>query len=133
MSPLKQVQAYQKTGAYSGVMYAEPHALITQMLDGALMRIAEAGGAIERKEISRKAEAISKAVLIVGALEGCLDHEQGGEIASNLSRLYEYMNISLAQANINNDIDKLDEVSNLLLEIKSAWIQIPAQQHKESA
>ena len=33
---------YQSTGTYSGVMYADPHSLITQMFDGALRRIAQA-------------------------------------------------------------------------------------------
>ena len=127
------VKEYQKTGAYSGAMFADPHSLITQMLDGALTRIAQAKGAIDRSETANKAELISKAILIVGSLEGCLDHEQGGELSRNLANLYEYINLTLAQANINNDTSKLEEVSNLLLEIKSAWVQIPAQLERASA
>ncbi len=129
----KQAKAYQKTGAYSGAMFADPHSLITQMFDGALTRIAQAKGAIDRGEIASKAELISKAILIVGSLEGCLDHEQGGELSQNLASLYEYMTLTLAQANIHNDLSKLDEVSNLMLEIKSAWVQVPAQLDRASA
>ena len=81
-------------------MFADPHSLITQMIDGAMTRIAQAKGAISRGETGNKAESISKAILIVGSLEGCLDHEQGGELSQNLSSLYEYMSLSLAQANI---------------------------------
>ena len=123
----KQINAYQKTNAYSGTLYADPHSLITQMFEGALTRIAQAKGAINRNEIPQKAELIGKAILIIGSLEGCLDHEKGGELSHNLSRLYEYMNLTLAQANIQNDITKLDEVSRLLLEIKTAWNEIPNQ------
>ena len=68
---------------------------------------------------------ISKAVLILGGLEGCINHKAGGELAENLSNLYQYMSITLAEANIHDDIAKLNEVSGLLLEIKSAWEQIP--------
>ncbi|MFT5218340.1 MAG: flagellar protein FliS [Planctomycetota bacterium] len=124
--------AYANNDVYSGAMYADPHSLITQMLDGALTRIAQAKGAIARSDVAAKAELISKAVLIVGGLEGCVSHERGGDLAVNLSRLYQYMSVTLTQANISNDIEKLEEVSRLLLEIKSAWVQVPAQINKAS-
>ncbi len=130
---VRYAKAYQKTGVYSGTMYADPHSLITQMFDGALTRIAQAKGAIARGDTAAKAELISKAVLIVGGLEGCVNHKQGGDLAENLSRLYQYMSITLTEANINDDIAKLNEVSGLLLEIKSAWIQIPQQNQQASA
>ena len=107
--------------------------MITQMFDGVLTRIAQAKGAIERGDVAAKAELISKAVLIVGGLEGCINHKEGGELADNLSRLYQYMSITLTEANIHSDIAKLNEVSKLLLEIKSAWVQIPGQTQQASA
>ncbi len=128
-----QAKAYQDTGTYSGAMFADPHSLITQMLDGALTRIAQAKGAIDRGENVNKAELISKPITIVGSLDGCLDHKQGGEMSQNLSSLYEYINMILVQANINNDVSKLEESSKLLLEIKSAWVQIPALLEQASA
>jgi flagellar protein FliS len=126
-NPAKKIEAYQKTGTYASTVFADPHSLITQMLDGALTRIAQAKGAIERKEIATKAELISKAITIIGSLEGCLDHEKGGELSRNLSSLYEYMNFTLAEGNIYNNVSKLEEVTRLLLEIKVGWMQIPQQ------
>ncbi len=128
-----QASAYQNTGNYSSTMYADPHSLVTQMFDGALQRLAQAKGAVTRGDVKQKGETISKAIRIIGSLEGCLDHEQGGELSQNLASLYEYMNLTLAQANIQNDIAKLDEVSSLLTEIKSAWLQIPAQLNQANA
>lgn len=128
-----QARLYQKTDAYTGTAFADPHSLITQMMDGALTRIAQAKGAISRGEIANKADLISKAILIIGSLEGCLDHEQGGDLSQNLSSLYEYMNLTLVRANIEDDISKLEEVSHLLQEIRSAWIQIPSQLKRASA
>lgn len=123
----RQASVYQKTANYSGTMHADPHSLITQMFDGALSRIAQAKGSMERSETLQKAELISKAILIIGSLEGCLDHDQGGELSQNLSKLYEYMCLTLTEANIHNDVKKLEEVSGLILTIKSGWIQIPDQ------
>ncbi len=111
----------------SAIAYADPHELILRLMNGAIERIAQARGAISRGEIAIKAESISKAVLIVGGLEGCVNHQAGGELADNLSSLYQYMGIRLAEANIHDDIAKLNEVSDLLLQIRSAWVQIPQQ------
>ena len=127
------IDLYQETQVCGSAMYADPHALITQMFDGALTRIAQAKGAISRGDVAAKAELISKAVSIVGGLEGCINHKAGGELADNLSNLYQYMSITLAEANIHDDIAKLNEVSKLLLEIKSAWEQIPQYTQQASA
>jgi len=120
-------KAYQKTSNYSGVLYADPHSLIVQMFDGALQRIAQAKGAMERSDIAEKATLIGKAITIIASLDACLDHEKGGGISTNLSELYTYMNLTLTQANIDNNPQKLEEIISLLLEIKSAWAQIPQQ------
>ena len=127
-----QAKAYASTQTYSGVAYADPHSLITQMFDGALKRIAQAKGAIERKDIPNKCTHIGHAVAIIGSLEGCLDYEKGGELSRNLSDLYEYMNLRLAEANINNDVSKREEVTRLILELKGAWVQIPDLLLKQS-
>jgi flagellar protein FliS len=125
-------KAYAETETYSGVAYADPHTLITLMLDGALKRIAQAKAAIGRNDIAAKGENISSAVAIIGNLEGCLDLEKGGELARNLGALYDYMNLSLTQANVENDTSKLDEVMKLILEIKSAWVQIAPANNKKA-
>ena len=109
----------------SAIAYADPHELILRLLNGAVERISQARGAISRGDTAAKAESISKAVMIVGGLEGCVNHQAGGELAENLSALYQYMSIRLAEANIHDDIAKLNEVTDLLLEIRSAWAQIP--------
>jgi flagellar secretion chaperone FliS len=116
-----------KNASNSAVAYSDPHSLITQMLDGSLTRIAQAKGAMERGQTAVKAELIGKAIMLVGGLEGCLDHEKGGDLAANLSSLYEYMTITLTQANLHNDVEKLDEVTRLMLQIKSAWVAIPEE------
>jgi flagellar protein FliS len=109
----------------SSINFASPHELITRLLDGALERLAQSKGAIQQNNIKMKGELISKAISIIGALSGCLDHEKGGTLSQNLEGLYEYMIIILTEANINNDISKVDETIRLLLEIKGAWIQVP--------
>lgn len=91
------------------------------LLEGALEKIAVAKGHMERKEIAEKGRAISWAIDILEGLRISLDQEAGGELAANLDALYEYMGVQLVEANISNSVEKLDEVSRLLKQIKSAW------------
>jgi len=125
MNASTQAKAYQSMATYSGVAYADPHSLITQMMDGALSRLTRAKGALQRKNVAEKGELIGNCINIIAGLHACLDQEQGGDLARNLSDLYEYMNLRLAQANAENDVEKLDEVARLLIEIRGAWVQIP--------
>ncbi|MDP1619631.1 MAG: flagellar export chaperone FliS, partial [bacterium] len=50
-----------------------------------------------------------------------LDKTAGGEIAVSLDALYEYMSNRLLMANLNNDPATLEEVSNLLSQLRDAW------------
>jgi flagellar protein FliS len=82
--------------------------------------MAAAKGAIMHKEVAIKGENISKAIGILGGLRASLDLSQG-EIAKNLDRLYDYMERRLVEANLKNDETIIDEVSDLLRDVKSAW------------
>ena len=123
---LKAVNQYQSADN-SSIEYADPHELILRLMNGAIERIAQSKGAMQHGDVKQKGECLGKAISIIGGLEGCLDHSQPGNLSINLSALYQYMIISLTQANISDDIAKLNEISDLLLEIKSAWEQIPEQ------
>lgn len=123
---VKAVNQYQSADN-SSIVYADPHELILRLMNGAIERIAQAKGAIQHGNVTQKGEYLGKAISIIGGLEGCLDHSQEGNLSTNLADLYHYMIVSLTQANIENDIAKLNEISGLLLEIKSAWEQIPGQ------
>ena len=124
--------AYKVTKNQSAIDDASPHQLITMLLEGALERVASASGAMGRGEISVSGESIGKAIGIIDSLRVSLDREQGGQIADNLSALYDYMTRRLLEANATKDADMLGEVAGLLREIKVAWDQVPADLHHVS-
>lgn len=116
---------YAKVGVESGVNAADPHKLIAMLYQGALLAIANAKSGILRNDISVKGTSISKAIAIIDeGLNACLDKKVGGQLAQNLSALYEYMCTRLMVANLKNDIAILDEVATLLSEIGQAWESI---------
>jgi flagellar protein FliS len=118
--------AYRSVAAHGGVAAADPHQLIVMLLDGALERIAGAKGAIEHGSPESRNRLLHRTVAIIDELRGSLNLAAGGEIAANMADLYDYSGKLLMRANIENRTDLLDEVSHLLREIRSAWIQIPS-------
>ena len=82
-------------------------------------------------EIKTKNKALNKAVNVVTALADSLDMEKGGEISDNLSKLYEFINLRLINANLNNDPVMLDEATRVLHELREAWIGIVSQADQE--
>ncbi len=119
------LQEYQQVGVFSGTAYADPHHLITMLMEGALERIAAAKGAILQDNVAEKGRLIGNTITIIEGLAGCLDMSAGGDLAQNLADLYDYMKRRLLKANLDSDSEILSEVANLLREIKSAWQQIP--------
>lgn len=104
---------------------ASPHKLIQMLISGFFLRVNSAKGAILRNDYQEKSTQISKAVGIVGGLIDGLNLEQGGEIAENLNNLYGYITQRLFQATAENNVEILDEVSNLMREVETAWNAIP--------
>jgi len=125
MNAIRAINAYNKVGVESGVTAADPHKLIAMLYQGALLAIANAKNGILRNDIPAKGKAISHAILIIdNGLNASLDKEVGGDLALNLSALYDYMSKRLLTANMNNDMAALDEVAHLLTDLKGSWEEI---------
>jgi flagellar protein FliS len=119
--------AYGNVGLETGVVSASPHKLIVMLFDGALAAVAKALFAMKAGNIPAKGKSISQAMLIIdNGLRASLDKESGGEIATNLDALYQYMGDRLLQANLQNKTEMLDEVSTLLKDLRGAWVAIGA-------
>ncbi len=121
-SQARGANAYAKVGIETGVIAASPHKLIVMLFEGAIVAISNASQHLSNGEIASKGQSISKAIAIIeNGLRASLDKKAGGEIASNLDALYEYMSARLIRANLDNNQDMLIEVKNLLKDLKSAW------------
>ena len=126
------IKKYRNANA-DNVADADPHQLISIIFKHILANVAIASGAIDRDETENKGKCLTKAIALVGELQDSLDMEQGGEISTNLFDLYDYIVRCLVQANISNDTKKLDEVKNLVTEIKEGWDSIPTEKRVKPA
>ncbi|CUA87613.1 flagellar biosynthetic protein FliS [Pseudidiomarina woesei] len=128
MYGMRGAAAYGRVDVESHVLSASPHKLINMLFDGALKAIKAAKLHMEQKNVPAKAQSIAKALDIVNmGLAAALDKEKGGELAERLEQLYSYVAELLLQANLKNDVAKLDEAAELLEQIGSAWKEIQPQ------
>ena len=119
------IKAYKSVGIKDDLAVADPHRVIQLLMQGSLENMAKAKGAIERKDFATKGQTLGKAIAIISALKSSLDMELGGEISQNLDALYEFMINHLTLASREQSLDKIQDVMDLMLTIKSAWDQIP--------
>ncbi|MGI5310128.1 flagellar export chaperone FliS [Rheinheimera sp. WS51] len=119
------IKAYKAVGVKDDLAVADPHRVIQLLMQGALENMAKAKGFIERKDYSGKSTTLSKAMAIINSLQSSIDMNVSGEISNNLHSLYGFMHEHLIVASREMSIEKVQEVMDILLTIKSAWDQIP--------
>nr|WP_314584583.1 flagellar export chaperone FliS [uncultured Pseudomonas sp.] len=127
MNRMAALRQYQKVNSQAQTAVATPHRLVQMLMEAGLDRIAQAKGAIERRDIAAKGVLIGKAIEIVGGLREGLDMEKQAQALAHVDNLYVYMMQRLAQANIKSDLKILDEVSGLLTTVKEGWDAIGDQ------
>jgi flagellar protein FliS len=118
---------YQQVVNQEAMYGASSHRLIQMLMEGALKRMAEAKGAMQRGDIIHKGVAIGKSISIIGGLRDSLDMDVPGGLSQRLDSLYEYMVACLTSANLNGDESKVDEAAQSLIKIKSAWDAIASE------
>ena len=97
---------------------------VLMLYDGAIRFLKEASRALEEENITTKVRLLDKVEKIIEYLQSCLDIQQGGQIAVNLQKLYDYMLMRLTEANLYNDSEKLEEVGSLLGTVREGWASI---------
>lgn len=127
------LQAYKKVSIDSQLSAASPHKVIQMLMAGAIERLIQGKAAMQQGNTAVKGERLGKALDIVISLRTCLSMDDGGDIASNLDSLYDFMIRQITHANQNNDGKAIDDVVEMLREIKSAWDQIPVEFHNLTA
>ena len=126
-SPQARATAYKNISIQGAVLNADPHGLVQILMDGTLQRLNTAVHCLQNHDLVRKTKLLHSCVTLLTELRGNLNYQDGGDLAVNLSNLYEYMARQVMMANLNNDADIIREVIGLLDEIRGAWVAIGPQ------
>lgn len=128
MNACAAIRVYSTVEFESGIQGADPHGLVLMLYQGALKAIEHTRLHIQQNNIEAKNRSIQHAITIIKqGLQAGLDQQAGGKLAQNLDDLYDYMVRRLIMANLTCDITTLNEVHQLLSELKSGWEGIAQQ------
>ncbi|MGE4469123.1 MAG: flagellar export chaperone FliS [Desulfovibrio sp.] len=105
--------------------------LLVMLYDAAIKFLKQAKERIEAKDYAKKGILISRAMDIISELANSLNRDKGGQLANNLDSLYMFCNIRLAKANLKMDTKMIDEVLNILENIRSAYAQIVPETERQ--
>lgn len=115
------------------IQTASKEQLVLMLMDGVLRFSEQGRTAIENKDIEKKQFSLVRTQDIIIELISGLNHELGGEISANLSRLYTYAIRKLVDANMTNNLSAIDEVQNIFRNLREAWAIAMDKVNKDKA
>ena len=119
MSYGKQAARYRETE----VLTATPGQLVVLLFDHLLVSLRRAKTAMTNGEFELQGDQLEKSRNILTELLVTLDRERGGEIAINLSALYAFLLGELVQVGVRADHARLDRVTHMIGELRSAFAE----------
>ena len=119
----KAMESYGAGNVASQAVVANKVELIQMLFDGLIESMMSAHGHIEHGAIAEKGKSLARANRILFGLQGALDFEKGGDLATNLNG---YVTRRLLHINMHNDLAALKEVHGLMSEIRQAWRDVPS-------
>ena len=125
-------RAYAATQRETSVSSAKPVELVAMVYQRLLDHLHT--GKIQMLEGSDSSESFSKAIdLITTGLESCLDKEKGGEIAQNLSFIYNWAGKEIILARLRRDPEMIQGVINAFVPLAEAWLEHAGQKDESFA
>ncbi len=126
------MNAYLNQYQNNQVMTSSSEQVLIMLYDGAIRFVRQARQAIHDGRHADKAIAISKTVAIITEFSSTLDFEVGGEIAIDLSRLYDFIIRELSAVNARGDAKRLDPIEKILQDLRNAFAEAAAEQRRNT-
>ncbi len=117
------MNAYVNQYQNNQILSASPEQILIMLYDGSIRFCRQAIHAMDTGQRIVQAEKISRTMAIVCEFANTLNHEVGGEIATDLDALYGFMTRELTRANLQNDRKALETVEDLLTGLRSTWVE----------
>ncbi len=102
---------------------ATPEEMEAMLLDAARRFLAQAVQAMARRDHAARGQALTRVTEIIEELSARLNREQGGEVASNLARIYDWWTCELILASLQDQPGPFEEISRWMGELSESWMQ----------
>jgi flagellar protein FliS len=114
------VRGYQQYAVNEGAT-AGPEHLVVMAYDGMVRFLRDAEDAVRNRDHDRQNSCIQRVQNILSVLAASLDPSVDEGITRNLSALYDWYYLRLAEANIKDDLEMLQEVRAGIEGLRDAW------------
>ena len=123
MATKKILDAYKNANREAVVESDDPQALIMILLDELLraMRGYVNNVSSNDSKETRKSDQFTRSLSMLYGLQSCLNFDEGGEVAENLFRLYEYARVQLLHTSQTGETDGTQVAISSISEIREAW------------
>ena len=123
MSTNKFINAYKNASREAVAESEDPQALIMVLLDELLRAMRAYVTIVEKQDDAkaRKNDNLTRSLTIIYGLQSCLNFEEGGEIAENLFKLYEYSRVQLLDASATGETVGMNAAIQAISDIREAW------------
>ena len=123
MATKKILNAYKNANREAVAESDDPQALIMILLDELLRAMRGYVTLLDKEnnDETRKSDHFTRSLTMLYGLQSCLNFDEGGEIAENLFRLYEYARVQLLNTSRTGEIEGSPPAINALSEIREAW------------
>ncbi len=123
MATKKILDAYKNANREAVVESDDPQALIMLLLDELLRAMRSYVSGVKNKDTkeTRKSDQFTRSLTMLYGLQSCLNFDEGGEIAENLFRLYEYARVQLLHTSQTGETDGTQVAISSISEIREAW------------
>jgi len=98
--------------------------LVVRAYDKVVELLNEAGEKIRVMDYEKKSKLLSRAVEIITELMAALDFNQGKQITVGLNNIYIYSLNRLLEADKQNNVDILKEISTIFEGLNEAWREV---------
>jgi flagellar protein FliS len=110
------------------VLTTDPVGLVVLLYEMLLKDLREAVAALAEGDIDRRSTGVRHGLLVLQQLQGTLDMEKGGVVASNLERFYNFTRAKLLEGQIKGSSEIFKQQIVFVTSIRDAWKQVRSEQ-----
>lgn len=98
--------------------------LVVMYYDEIIDNLRSAGDAAASGDIETRHNCVAAASELIAQLYVSLDLENGGEVAANLARIYDFILTRLPSISLDNDARLATQLADMLLPLRASWVEL---------
>ena len=103
---------------------SSPVGLVVKLYETILEDFRRASDALASGDVELRVGSLNHALLIIAELESVLDHDRGGNVATQLEGFYRVTRAMIVEANVRASREQIAKLIGLYMPFREAWQQV---------